>query len=124
MDPLLPRLSSVTVTLEYANTATGSCNGTKVLRDAEVSCLSESPESRALHMRGWLAGRARGREPAHLVLPLPASVSSLVLIASHAAEGKVTIGNAALGITFDHLEFEKKLIVFRDKSGAVVTRSY
>ena len=32
--------------------------------------------------------------------------------------------NAALGITFDHLEFEKKLIVFRDKSGAIVTRSY
>ena len=32
--------------------------------------------------------------------------------------------NAALGITFDHLEFDKKLIVFRDKSGAVVTRSY
>jgi hypothetical protein len=32
--------------------------------------------------------------------------------------------NATLGITFDHLEFEKKLIVFRDKSGALVTRSY
>jgi len=32
--------------------------------------------------------------------------------------------NAALGITFDHLELTKKLIVFRDKAGALVTRSY
>ena len=32
--------------------------------------------------------------------------------------------NAALGITFDHLEPANKLIVFRDKTGALVTRSY
>jgi len=32
--------------------------------------------------------------------------------------------NAALGITFDHLDLANKLIVFRDKSGALVTRSY
>jgi len=32
--------------------------------------------------------------------------------------------NAVLGVTFDHLELEKKLIVFRDKTGALVTRSY
>ncbi|MDI1335311.1 MAG: hypothetical protein PSU94_03925 [Lacunisphaera sp.] len=32
--------------------------------------------------------------------------------------------NAALGITFDHLELANKLIVFRDKTGALVTRSY
>ena len=32
--------------------------------------------------------------------------------------------SAVLGVTFDHLEPEKKLIVFRDKSGAFVTRSY
>ncbi len=30
----------------------------------------------------------------------------------------------ALGITFDHLDSANKLIVFRDKSGAIVTRSY
>ena len=29
-----------------------------------------------------------------------------------------------LGVTFDHLELDKKLIVFRDKTGAFVTRSY
>jgi energy-converting hydrogenase Eha subunit A len=32
--------------------------------------------------------------------------------------------NAALGITFDHLEPDKKLVVFRDKSGALVTLTY
>ena len=32
--------------------------------------------------------------------------------------------NAALGITFDHLELANKLIVFRDRNGAIVTRSY
>ena len=32
--------------------------------------------------------------------------------------------NAALGITFDHLELANKLIVFRDRNGALVTRSY
>ncbi len=37
-------------------------------------------------------------------------------------EGQVV--NPALGITFDHLDPEKKLIVFRDESGALVTRSY
>jgi hypothetical protein len=37
-------------------------------------------------------------------------------------EGQVV--NRALGITFDHLDPEKKLIVFRDETGAFVTRSY
>ena len=32
--------------------------------------------------------------------------------------------NAALGVTFDHLEPANKLIVFRDQTGALVTRSY
>ena len=32
--------------------------------------------------------------------------------------------NASLGITFDHLETANKLIVFRDRTGAFVTRSY
>ena len=32
--------------------------------------------------------------------------------------------SAVLGITFDHLELDRKLIVFRDKTGALVTRSY
>ncbi len=32
--------------------------------------------------------------------------------------------NAALGIVFDHLDLDQKLIVFRDKTGALVTRSY
>ena len=32
--------------------------------------------------------------------------------------------NPALGITFDHLDLANKLIVFRDKTGALVTRSY
>ena len=32
--------------------------------------------------------------------------------------------NTALGITFDHLEPANKLIVFRDKTDALVTRSY
>jgi len=32
--------------------------------------------------------------------------------------------NATLGIVFDHLDVAQKLIVFRDKSGALVTRSY
>ncbi len=32
--------------------------------------------------------------------------------------------NRALGITFDHLDPVKKVIVFRDKTGALVTRSY
>ena len=32
--------------------------------------------------------------------------------------------SAVLGVVFDHLEVEKKLIVFRDKTGALVTRSY
>ena len=34
------------------------------------------------------------------------------------------LANPALGITFDHLEPAKKLIVFRDRSGALVTRNY
>lgn len=37
-------------------------------------------------------------------------------------EGEVV--NPALGITFDHLEPARKLIVFRDGSGALVTRNY
>lgn len=32
--------------------------------------------------------------------------------------------DAALGITFERLDPEKKLLIFRDKSGAVVTRRY
>ncbi|HVT73451.1 MAG TPA: hypothetical protein VHD61_09960 [Lacunisphaera sp.] len=32
--------------------------------------------------------------------------------------------NAALGIVFDHLDLDQKLIVFKDKTGALVTRSY
>jgi hypothetical protein len=32
--------------------------------------------------------------------------------------------NRTLGITFDHLDPAKKVIVFRDKTGALVTRSY
>lgn len=32
--------------------------------------------------------------------------------------------NRALGITFDHLDPANKVIVFRDKTGAIVTRSY
>ena len=37
-------------------------------------------------------------------------------------EGEVV--NLALGITFDHLDPAKKLIIFRDRSGALVTRNY
>lgn len=32
--------------------------------------------------------------------------------------------NRPLGVTFDRLDAEKKIIVFRDQSGALVTRSY
>jgi hypothetical protein len=32
--------------------------------------------------------------------------------------------NRQLGVTFDHLDAAAKLIYFRDKGGAVVTRSY
>jgi len=35
-----------------------------------------------------------------------------------------TEASSSLGITFDHLDLANKLIVFRDKTGAVVTRSY
>ena len=32
--------------------------------------------------------------------------------------------DSSLGITFERLDPEKKLLIFRDKSGAVVTRRY